>query len=58
MKGNTKKNSLSIAEAAIAKQKQKPIDKTFALTEDEFCSINWQKDWPLIISNLAQYMTN
>ena len=47
------KNSISIAEAAIAKYKNKQPDKTFSLSEEEFCAINWQKDWPLIIQNLA-----
>jgi hypothetical protein len=51
------KTSASVAEAALAKIK-KNEDKTFSLTEDEFCSIGWYKDWPLIISDLAFYMTN
>jgi hypothetical protein len=49
-----KGTSASIAEATLAKMKRKDKeDKTSYLTEEEFCAINWQKDWPLVIKNLA-----
>lgn len=51
------KTSAGVAEAALAKLK-KNEDKTFSLSEDEFTSIGWDKDWPMIIQDLAFYFTD
>lgn len=33
-------------------------DRTFALTEDEFVNIGWDREWPRIIQDLSFLFTN
>lgn len=33
-------------------------DKTFALTEDEFVNIGWDREWPRIIQDLSYLFSN
>jgi hypothetical protein len=28
------------------------------LTKDEFCNIQFDRDWPMIVKDLAEYLTN
>jgi hypothetical protein len=33
-------------------------DTSMFLTKEEFCNIEFDRDWPLIVKDLAHYLTN
>ena len=33
-------------------------DTSMFLTKEEFCNIQFDREWPLIVKDLAQYLTN
>ena len=33
-------------------------DPSMFLTKEEFCNIQFEREWPLIVKDLAQYLTN
>jgi hypothetical protein len=57
LKANEKSTNNLFNKSETLKKKEKNEDESFGISETEFCHINFELDWPLIVRNLAYVLS-